>query len=83
MVDDDKLWSSYASWGIDDTKSSISCFLFYIWVLFVVLQVCVFNVCSSMEWLGWVDFGDGVDSSLLCLWGMWIMTLSDGWSDCF
>jgi hypothetical protein len=30
------------------------------------LQVSVFNVRTSMEGLGWVGFGDGMDAFLLC-----------------
>jgi len=68
MANDDKLWNNYASWGIEDAESPISCFLFYIWVLFVVLQISIFNVYFSMEWLGWTSFNDGAHSLLLCVY---------------
>ncbi len=51
-------------------------------MLFVVLQVNVFNVGSPMEPFGWAGLCDGMDFWLLYLWGMWIMALGDGWCEC-
>jgi hypothetical protein len=39
VVDDAKLQSSYASLGIEDTKSPVFCFIFCIWLCFVVLLI--------------------------------------------
>jgi hypothetical protein len=44
-ADDDKIWSGYSSSRSVDAKSLMSCVLFYVWVLFVCLQVSVFDGC--------------------------------------
>lgn len=79
----EELRTSKVRYLIKENKSPVFYFLFCIWVLFVVLQVSVFNVCSSMEWLGWIGFDDGADSLLLCLWRMWITALNDGGANAF
>jgi hypothetical protein len=43
VIDDDKIWSGYSSLEVWMPKV---CVLFYVWVLFVCLQVCVFVICS-------------------------------------
>ncbi len=48
MVDDAKLLNSYASLGIEDVKTPISC----IWLCFIVLQVIVFNIVLQLSGLG-------------------------------
>jgi hypothetical protein len=50
VADDEKIQNSYSSSRSADIESLMSCVLFYVWVLFVCLQVSVFVVCSSMEW---------------------------------
>jgi hypothetical protein len=52
VVDVVKLWNSYISIGMEDTKSPISCFLFYIWLCFVILQVTMFNIVFQWSGLG-------------------------------
>jgi len=44
-ADDDKIRSGYSSSRSVDAKSLMSCVLFYVWVLFVCLQVSVFDGC--------------------------------------
>jgi hypothetical protein len=66
VADGEKIWSDYSSSRNVDLESLMSCVLFYIWVLFVCLQVSVSDVCSSMEWHKCVGFGDGTVSLLHC-----------------
>jgi hypothetical protein len=56
-----------------DIESLMSCVLFYVWVLFVCLQVSVFVVCSSMEWRECVCFSDEAGSFLHGGWYLWGM----------
>jgi len=79
VIDDDKIWSGYSSLEVWMPKV---CVLFYVWVLFVCLQVCVFVICSWMEQQECLIFNDGTGSLLhdgWFLWGMWITSLEDNW----
>jgi hypothetical protein len=49
------------------------CVFFYVWVLFVCLQVSVFVFCSLMEQRKCVVFNDGVGSLLHDGWSSWGM----------
>jgi hypothetical protein len=49
---DAKLQSSYALLGIEDAESPVSCFLFCIWLCFVVLQDTEFNIVFQWNGLG-------------------------------
>jgi len=73
VADDDKIQNSYSSSRSVDIESLMSCVLFYVWVLFVCLQVSVFVVCSSMEWRECVGFSDEVGSFLHGGWYLWGM----------
>ncbi len=53
MANDAKLRNYYVSLGIEDAKSSVSCFLFCFWFYFFVLQVIVFNVV--LQWTGFSE----------------------------
>jgi hypothetical protein len=48
VADGDKIGNDYSSSRSVDIESLMSCVLFKVWVLFVCLQVNVFDVCYSM-----------------------------------
>jgi hypothetical protein len=47
-----KWQNNYVSLGIKETKSLVICFIFCIWLCFVILQVILFNIVLQLSALG-------------------------------
>ncbi len=71
--------------GIEDAKSPVSCFLFCIWLCFVVLQIIMFNIV--FQWSNLSELVLVMDRNPLLgrqfLWWVWVTILGDDWYCCF